>query len=339
MSLTVIPNPSVCEFDAKAPIRNLAAQAEEVLRANECEHVCRVELLPRDSLLYAILDAPCFDADQSRAKCSKKVSEALLLFAFCFSERTRTLTTTVKVEVRPAASLQLGRGDESAEALHRTHSETFVLYPRYKTLSEWRYSLPIRFLRGEVPKAESIYIYLNFKKNEVKSTNAVLNLGVVVPPLSKESEASMDFITVVVLESIKLLMKDGWDFLKRHLPGIGSGDDLITLNIGDTKILPADVAEDQNAVLTQALRNSNIRMSNLQVEELGGLNKRVETLSRQRQAMQGRVERTGSGIDYGRTQAEIEELGQEISVIEEKIWNILQGTGVISVIGKDRKAG
>ncbi|MGH9633675.1 MAG: hypothetical protein ACRD72_02445 [Candidatus Angelobacter sp.] len=330
MSLKILPPENRCEYEPNGSSLRISSWAEKMIEQNYCDHVAGTDLIPGDGKLYAVLGSRCFDINHNGPRCLKnETNEVLLVAVRPLSPQKRSIKATVIMEATPAEAIQF-EGGRDTNGVNRVEPKSFVLHPTYKYLPEWRHSTPINFIPAEKAIPASLDVYINAKRDGSQPTKTSLGLIITVPPLKKEDPAlPVDLTTLVLSESLKLIIKDGWEFLKQRVPNlINKSTDLIQLNIG-TSALHQDV-ETEDAI-TQAIQKSKIIISNTEIEELGGLNRRIQSLSLQRKHLQARVERASSTIDHSRALAEIEELGIDILQAKEKVWSILQGTGLISV--------
>jgi hypothetical protein len=353
--LTVVAPSPTCEFDAKAPARTIAAWADRVIQDGLCMHVARAQLLPRDGTAYAVLDARCYDKSNSCYRCNKRTSETLFMLAWRFSSSTRTLKSKMTIDGTPRDSVRIrGRaGEEDSQVV-----EEFVLHPSssQEPTPDWRWSYGISFNRSEDPVAASIDVSFAVKVDKPKwKPSETLDLAVTVPPLAaqlaattesdlalvqlskKEATRSMDGMTALVVgESVKLLLKDGWEFLKATgVDGLSGKDDLIQLNIGDSSV----PSESPVELIQQSIQKANIVVPDEVVNELRGLNDQLRGMSAYSRNLRSNLSEATTKADKADLETKIEINSTKMSEVRRQAWTMLQQTGHISLSAKDRRVG
>jgi len=351
--LTVFSNN--CEFDATAAATSIATWADQVIKEKICAHVARAQLLPNDGTAYAVLDARCYDKTKNAYRCSKRTSDTLFLVARRFSSSTRTLKSRMTIDVTPRDSVQIkgksgGTGSHIVEefVLHRSSSQD--------PIPDWRESYGISFMQSEQPVTASIDISFAVRLDRPKWKPAdSLDLAVTVPPLfaaltafsgsditltqisKKESARAMDGMTALVVgESIKLLIKDGWEFIKKvATEGLLGKDELVQLNIGKLAI-PADSPVE---LVEESLRKSDIVMPQLRLDQLRGLNDELRGMSNYVRNLRSNLMDATTKADKADLETKIDRNNDKMIDLQQKIWTILRETGNFSLTSEDRKAG
>lgn len=351
--LTVLPNH--CEFDATGSARSIADWADRLIREKTCAHVARAQLLPNDGMAYAVLDARCFDRTRNCYRCSKRASDALFLFAWRFSSSTRTLKSRMTIDGSPRNSVRIrGKSGEPGSQV----VEEFVLHPSSSQdpIPDWRDSYAVSFMQSDKTVTASIDISFSVRLDRPKWNVAdSLDLAVTVPPLltahttdsgsdpglmrssTQESMRSMDGMTAVVIgESIKLLLKDGWEFFKNVASdGLQGGNELVQLNIGKLTIPP----ESPVKIIEETVRKSDIAVSPIRLDELKGLNSELHGISILVKNLRSNLLETTTKSDKADLETKIEINSHRMADLQQRIWTILRETGDFSLTPKDRQAG
>jgi hypothetical protein len=248
------------------------------------------------------------------------------------SRGKQTLKGTVTVEAMPLDALHI-EGARAHQGAHRLDQKSFVLFPSGGVLSEWRKDSKIEFLPIEKAVPASIDFYLAIKRDGPKATSASLALPVVVPPVPREDPTlPLELTALVLAEGVKLLVRDGWDFVKGQISRVtGKEPDIIQLHIGDLTLGPETATDD---AIDQATKSVSVSVSNASVEEVSGLNRRLQTLFIRKKHLLSNVDRAATTIDKSNALAEIDHTDRDIKEVKDKLWLALEAAGVLSVSGQ-----
>jgi hypothetical protein len=328
-------NSGICKLSWTGTATGLSEWAETVIAQNFCEHVRRAELLPSDGIFYSILDAPCVGSGPAGSSCVKNGTQRLYLIAVRrYSASKVPLKVVATVEATPASALQLDGGKEK-DGIHKLEARSFVLPPSYKACLGWKDSIPVQFGRATEAVEAAIAVYLSTKREHQRPFAASVNLSVTVPPLLREeTNPAMDLIALAASESIKLLVKEGFDFLKKQLPYFSGDGDLIQLRIDTSHISAKNISD---ATISPGVEALNKVLSQAQKGELDAYNRKLVHLFNQKNALIGIVDSAVNVIEKSKGDAEIQRLEGEISDAQSHIWRILQSTGLVSVKAADRQ--
>jgi hypothetical protein len=328
---------SECQFDPEQPNDRKARWADTVIQGGHCRHVAKIEIWRGESDAYAVLGARCV-TQAGKYDCEKPCSEKLFWFALRrLSKKTSTLKGRISTHGTPSDLVQIfrtekeqGRGDKE-----------FVLFPcsSQDPLPSENGEYGVAFTPSEGPKHASIdlsFIVWQDRPNAEVHNN--LNLSVLIPPVQELSQGihiepsppaggpvAMDEITTtVVAESIRLLIEGGWSFFKKFKEG---GGDLIQLNIGEVEIPVSPSEKPDTAALEPAIRKSPTGLTNSRLHELKGYN---ELLERKAVALEDLLKLADEGVPIERAQTgtAIRIKEKEIKEVREKMWAILEETGV-----------
>jgi hypothetical protein len=322
--------PAVCMFSiaegeylAQVPI-----WADQAIASGQCAHVNSGELLPHDGLIYAVYDSPCYDRDTRSYRCQKQGTGKLYLVACRFrSAGKSSLRVGFKVEVAPASALGIEGGHEK-QGTCIVDWQTFVLHPTYRKLPKyWTMQFRITVSGSEEAVDASIDVVTRTRREGSQSITSGISIPTTVPAsLDGGSQMTLEIGTIVLAESIKLLLKDGWDFIKDHTE---HGSELTQLNIGSLAI-SADAQSPEN--ITTIIEGAHANLSSNDVQELDGLNKRLSIVYRKKKHLTAGVERAATTKDRADAEAEIEQLEVDITEIREKIWRVLTKSGAVSLV-------
>lgn len=142
----------------------------------------------------------------------------------------------------------------------------------------------------------------------------------------------LDLMTIVLTESIKLLLKDGWQVLKNFSPGA----EIIQLNIGDLKISEKEDAAVRIAQERPAIGSSFARETMIELE---GLNRRLENLLIDNSKFLANIGTATTAPDRAMTEAAVARTERDIEDTRRKIWNVLQQSGKVSVTSQPKSSG
>lgn len=326
-----------CQFDPQQSAERKARWADTLIGKGNCKHVTKAEIWRGESQAYAVLGARCF-TQAGRYNCDKSTSESLFWFALRrISKRTHTLKGKITTYATPGESVQIFR----IEKEQGQGDKEFVLFPccSQDPLPSDGGEYKVAFIPSDAPRSASIDLSFNVwqdKPNAQVSNN--LSLSVLIPPAHNTfadvriqpfppagGPVLMDEITTtVVAESIRLLLEGGWAFFKRFRE---DGNDLIQLNIGDVQFPVSPSEKPSSAALEPAIRKSLTALSDRRQRELLGLN---EFLEKQMIALENLLKLAADGVPIERaeTATAIAFKEREINEIREKIWSILEETGV-----------
>ena len=304
-----------------------------------CEHVRRAELMPGDGRMYAWYDERCFDATRRAYRCAKLASGRLLILAMRYpSLSSVAIRAALKIEAAPAQIIQI-EGGVDQNGFHTISTLMFVLPPLYPPAMPAckQFAIPVRRAPGNTSEDASIDISARIKRDTPRFTNRSLNLPVVVPSRDEQEllmGTQMDLITVVVAESIKLLVKDGWSFFKKQLAESSEKPHFIQLNLGGSII-----TEDQSdeSTIAKAVTEAPLRLTQAQINELAGLNAKYNQLSIKKKHLLG--SRAFHPVQSAEAETEIELVDQDMEKVQAKIWGFLQGSGKVGIARAEKSAG
>jgi hypothetical protein len=316
------------DFSNRESARRSSIAAEQIMKAGVCDHTCGADLLPLDSKVYAIYCSNCFDPTHNDLRCQKDSTQTLLLGAWRTPSASKlTLRTGIVVETTPARSLQIVDGFVK-RGTYYFEAGSEILFPYYKTLgSTWEKRISIRALPSQTPSPASIDVTLSVRRESQKTTTTPLCIQVIVPPAPETEVPLTDSMTsMIVIESIKLLVPEGWSFLKRQFGGeVDSG--LIQLNIGALNVKPSDSSDS----ITRTVKEAKLAISDGDTAHLRGLNISLKNLNIKRSAYLSHKDRGSTSRDNAETDAGLEILNGEIDAVKEQIWSKLKETGQFSV--------
>jgi hypothetical protein len=321
----------LCKFDGTHSHDQLCEWAERIIEHKICNHVGRTDLARGVGTLFAIFDVPCFASENGSARCIRPSAEKLLLLAKNgLSPRKGTLKMLVTVEAIPSSSLQLEGATKDSRNSNKLELDWVVL-PFYPTLKPWSNSIGVAITKGKEFVSASIDVVVNSRAANPRGTQTTVNLAIVIPA---EIGGTMvpDLANMILAESIKALIPDGWKFLKEKVARIGEGDsDLITLDLGDIRISSSTLSSDGILPLVQKSDLTAV-LGDVRIMELDGLNNRLGQVANQRRHLQGLVKRAGTTIDESRSLAEIDQLTKDIDQLQPQIWDLLVSTDRVCVL-------
>jgi hypothetical protein len=316
------------DFSNRESARRSSIAAEQIIKAGVCDHTRGADLLPLDSEVYAIYCSNCFDATHNDLRCHNDGTQTLLLGAWRTPSASKlTLRTGIVVETTPARSLQIVGGFVK-KGTYYLEAGSEILFPYYKTLgTTWEKRISIRALPSQTPCRASIDVTLSVRRESQRATTTPLCIPVIVPPAPETEVPLTDSMTsMIVAESIKLLVSEGWSFLKRQF-GEEADSGLIQLNIGALNVKPSDSADS----IKRTVKEAKPAISDGDTAHLSGLNVNLKNLNIKRSSYLSRKDRGSTSRDNAETDAELEILNGEIDAVKEQIWSKLKETGRFSV--------
>jgi hypothetical protein len=162
-----------------------------------------------------------------------------------------------------------------------------------------------------------------------------LDMPITLMPLragtSKEGKeqpnmAGPDLTAIVVATSIKILMEDGWHWLKSK---VSSDSELISLNIAGIEVTPENTKAGMSTEVAQKIAPD---IDHATYTELLGYNKRLDHLAEQKRGQLAELDRGATGVDRGRVRAEIAVLENEMNEVREAIFTLLKRHARINLI-------
>ncbi|MGB6690919.1 MAG: hypothetical protein WBE76_24050 [Terracidiphilus sp.] len=307
-----------------------------MLEDKSCDHVGRQDVLDA-GMLYAVLDLPCFGPNGFR--CTREfVGSAGRLFLFARRnlrpQKAATMVSLI-IQVAPISSIQI-EGGKLRDGLHTVELTAFVL-PTYSYLADWEHSRSVTVALGRRAVPAAVGVHIKSRRDSLRPSIASLNLSfLVAPSKGREVETPMELIALIAAESLRLLVREGVEFIASIVKGAGRDSDLIQLNIGDSSLrLP----EDSDKAINDAVAKADVHewISAATADELEGLNKRLKVLYLTRKNQQALVNLATTNVDEVKTRTQMEVNAMEIREVQQMIWRILSSGGHISIQG--RKAG
>ena len=318
-----------CGLNPENSPEQLCAWADVVISRQLCDHAARGELLQGQVTFYAILANHCLAPASCSLHCRKAPKEKLFLRAKNNNPAQKSsVKMLVSVEAIPSTSVYIQGANEHRGA-NRLDLDWFVL-PTYKTLEPWEHAANLLYKLHDKPVTASVDVYVSAKRDSIRPARSLVNLSLLVPPAIKEDpKMQLELGTLVLSESIKFLIMEGWSFVRDQLSSRDNQDGLISLNIGQVNISPSDDIEQR---IPEAIIESGITasLSTSRMEQLNGLNTKLKQLVRKKSILDTLVERSSTVVEKGRAMAELVELADNVRSVQSEIWDVLKSTGKIS---------
>jgi hypothetical protein len=170
-----------------------------------------------------------------------------------------------------------------------------------------------------------------------------VDLPVVVPSIQDSERmaqaredslmAGVDFVTMVLTETIKHLIADGWAFIKEQAKAMGGlDDDLIQLRIGEVVFDPRQSQDSAGAAAKDAAEAIKENLAGSEIYEMDGENRRLEMLYIKKKNFLSVVESARTTSDKAHTLADIEDIDKQIRRIQQHVWTLLEKTGKVKLV-------
>ena len=135
--------------------------------------------------------------------------------------------------------------------------------------------------------------------------------------------------TIILAKSIELLLKEGWDFFKKHAANFGDNE-IIALNIGSASF--TEHSADKEAI-TRAVNEAASKMKVDPTPVLNGLNVHLNNLFIRKGALY-EILGTVTGVQQVDIKTQIAIIDREIPEIQAHIWKELKNTGQFGLESK-----
>jgi hypothetical protein len=313
-----------------------------LVRSHSCTHANLKDLVARELTLYGLLDACCRKCPTGT--CEKKLNNTrLCVFVnrVFSSTSTSLLRVVLEIEATPSQYLRFP-GGRTKQGSSWHSFDAFVVHPIYpKALPKYVDRLaPVEI--GSPAESIDAAVSIHARVRAGRSAGLVVSMDIPVTllptaereQLDKVSEiveaGPMDLTAVVVGTSLKILLEDGWRWLKSRIP---ENSELISLDIGNVELTP-----DTGNRIAEAAKMMAPSINLATRDELMGYNNRLDHLARQKRYMLADVEGAASTIDKARTKAEIDKIDDEMDQVREKLFCLLQTRSDLHIRGSSGKS-
>ena len=333
-------------FSTEDELNEAAMRADALLAREVCQHVRKIVVPERDADVYVIYDQPCFDLDTRQPWCTKLGSGTLCVLGRRIFSAYSDLTVKVDVvlETTPIEALSIEHGGRRNGSCHK-QLRSIVLHPIYRKGLPRVSAATARLQQhlNEQPSSAVATVTLKIRTQNPRVITKQVDLPVVVPSIQDSERmaqaredslmAGVDFVTMVLTETIKHLIADGWAFIKEQAKAMGGlDDDLIQLRIGEVVFDPRQSQDSAGAAAKDAAEAIKENLAGSEIYEMDGENRRLEMLYIKKKNFLSVVESARTTSDKAHTLADIEDIDKQIRRIQQHVWTLLEKTGKVKLV-------